>query len=364
MTKKYNNKNEIIKARYFDFLKDAKQRSDSTINAAAKALLRYEEYHNFDGIEKLTSDKAKDFKNALLKTKSKGKDKLLSKSTILHTINPIKDFFTWLHQEQGFKKKIKLNDITYFNLSPKDMKEARETENRPIPTIEIIRHVINSITIESDIDRRNQALIAFMLLTGVRDGAVITLKIEDVELGRKLVKQYPSNDVKTKGGKKIDTYFFPVGDDIEKIVADWVKYLLEVKHFDITDPLFPKTEIGLDADYSFSNMGLSKEHWKTASPVITVLKKCFADAGHDYYHPHSFRKTIIRLGEQICRTPEEFKAWSQNIGHESPLTTFISYGYVDVHRQGDIILGLGKDEAKSENEIMQMLKRIDLKLQN
>ncbi len=348
MTKKYNNKNEILKSRYFDFLKDAKQRSESTINAAAKALLRYETFHNFEDLEKLTSDKAKNFTNALLKEKSKAKGILLSKSTILHTVNPLKDFFTWLHQEQGFKKKIKLNDIKYFNLSKRNMREARLTENRPVPTIEIIRDVISSISIESDIDRRNQALIAFMLLTGVRDGALISLKISDVDIGRKLVKQYPKNGVDTKDDKSIDTYFFPVGNDIEKIVIDWIRYLLEVKHCDISAPLFPKTEIGLDAEHSFTNLGLSTEHWQSATPVITIMKKCFADAGYDYYHPHSFRKTIVRLGEQVCRTPEEFKAWSQNIGHESPLTTFTSYGYVDVHRQGEVILGLGKSETKEK----------------
>lgn len=314
MTTKYNPKNENLKAQYFDFLRDAKHRAETTINVSAKALLRYEQFHNFDNLEKLTSDKAKDFKNMLLKEKSKAKNKLLSKSTILHTINPLKDFFIWLHQVPGYKKKIRLNDIQYFSLSAKEMREARATENRPVPTIEIIRHVINSINIANENDRRNQALIAFMLLTGVRDGAVITLKISDVDLGRKLVKQYPKNGVGTKDDKQIDTYFFPVGDDIEKIIVDWIRYLLEEKHCNIDAPLFPKTEIGLDAEHSFKNMGLSKEHWQSASPVIKILKQCFANAGHDYYNPHSFRKTITVLGEKICRTPEEFKAWSQNLG--------------------------------------------------
>lgn len=187
-----------------------------------------------------------------------------------------------------------------------------------------------------------------MLLTGARDGTVITLKLGDIDRGRKLVKQYPSNEVKTKNSKQIDTYFFPVGEDIEQIVVEWVRYLTEEKHFALHDPLFPKTAVGLDGENAFKNMGLSKEHWQSASPIITILKQCFADAGHEYYHPHSFRKTIVRFGEQICRTPEEFKAWSQNIGHESPLTTFTSYGHVDVHRQGDIILGLGKSESKED----------------
>ncbi len=39
-------------------------------------------------------------------------------------------------------------------------------------------------------------------------------------------------------------------------------------------------------------------------------------------------------------TPEQFKAWSQNLGHEKVLTTFLSYGEVACQRQGEIIRGL------------------------
>ena len=42
------------------------------------------------------------------------------------------------------------------------------------------------------------------------------------------------------------------------------------------------------------------------------------------------------LGEKICKTPEEFKAWSQNLGHDQVLTTFSAYGPVSVSRQSEI----------------------------
>jgi hypothetical protein len=43
------------------------------------------------------------------------------------------------------------------------------------------------------------------------------------------------------------------------------------------------------------------------------------------------------LGENLCHSAEEFKAWSQNLGHEGVLTTFYSYGDVQEGRQVDII---------------------------
>lgn len=75
-----------------------------------------------------------------------------------------------------------------------------------------------------------------------------------------------------------------------------------------------------------------------------------------YFNPHSFRKTLARLGERLCKTPEDFKAWSQNLGHEHVSTTLSSYGAVPRHRQGEIILGLGQQD-EGEEDLMRLLQR-------
>jgi integrase/recombinase XerD len=62
-----------------------------------------------------------------------------------------------------------------------------------------------------------------------------------------------------------------------------------------------------------------------------------AAAGLPYFNPHSFRKTLALLGGQKCKTPEEYKAWAQNLGHEDVLTTFRSYGDVSGYRQAEIM---------------------------
>jgi integrase/recombinase XerD len=56
----------------------------------------------------------------------------------------------------------------------------------------------------------------------------------------------------------------------------------------------------------------------------TILKEVFAAAGLPYFNPHSFRKTLALLGGQVCKSPEEYKAWSQNLVHEHVLTMFSS----------------------------------------
>jgi len=80
-----------------------------------------------------------------------------------------------------------------------------------------------------------------------------------------------------------------------------------------------------------------RAHWSTASPIRTIFKQAFAGAGLPYFKPHSFRKTLALLGGQKCKTPEEYKAWAQNLGHEDVLTTFRSYGDVGGHRQVEIM---------------------------
>jgi integrase len=93
---------------------------------------------------------------------------------------------------------------------------------------------------------------------------------------------------------------------------------------------------------------MNKRHkpWSSAGPIRDIFKRAFAAAGLPYFNPHSFRKTLALLGGQICKSAEEYKAWSQNLGHENVLTTFSSYGDVARHRQAEIIRALGKSEQR------------------
>jgi integrase/recombinase XerD len=85
--------------------------------------------------------------------------------------------------------------------------------------------------------------------------------------------------------------------------------------------------------------------WTTAEPIRRIFRDAFTAVGLPAFNPHSFRKTLVRLGQQVCKTPEEWKAWSQNLGHESESTTFVGYGEVPAHRQAEIMAGIGKPSA-------------------
>src|SRR5262249_21869684 len=158
--------------------------------------------------------------------------------------------------------------------------------------------------------------------------------------------------VKTKFSKSFTTWFFPVGHDIREIVVDWVRYLRQEKLWGLDDPLFPSTKIVVGDTRHFEVSGLDCKHWSSAGPIRTIFKDAFAAAGLPYFNPHSFRKTLALLGGQICKSPEEYKAWSQNLGHESVLTTFSSYGDVGRHRQSEIISALAPREQRASGELV------------
>ena len=133
-----------------------------------------------------------------------------------------------------------------------------------------------------------------------------------------------------------------MGEEIRAIVSEWVSYLRDEKLWGNDDPLFPATRIAWGRLASLKWQGLARKHWSNASPIRTIFREAFVRAGLPYFNPHSFRNTLVQLGQEICKTPEQFKAWSQNLGHEKVLTTFLSYGEVACQRQGEIIRGLAK----------------------
>jgi integrase len=99
----------------------------------------------------------------------------------------------------------------------------------------------------------------------------------------------------------------------------------------------------------FAAAGLMRSPWRTTGSIRQIFRDGFAAAGLPYVNPHAFRKTLVRLGETLCRSPEEWKAWSQNLGHETEMTTFVGYGEVPGHRQAELIRALARPtEAKIE----------------
>ena len=215
----------------------------------------------------------------------------------------------------------------------------------------------------NEIERRNRALVAFTLLTGARDSAIASLKLKHVDLVAGCVNQ-DAREVKTKFSKTFSTFFFPVGEEVREIVTEWVSYLRNEKLWGNDEPLFPATRIALGPDRQFTAAGLARKHWSNATSIRTIFREAFNRAGLPYFNPHSFRNTLVQLGQDLCKTPEQFKAWSQNLGHEKVLTTFLSYGEVACQRQREIIRNLATPQKAVPSDADEIAEAVYKKLRS
>ena len=223
--------------------------------------------------------------------------------------------------------------------------------------MEQIKHVISTMPTDTEIERRNRALVAFTLLTGARDSAIASMKLKHVDLVEGCVYQ-DAREVQTKFSKTFNTFFFPVGENIRAIVFDWISYLREKKLWGNDDPLFPSTRVEVGPSKQFEVTGLARKHWSTATPIRKIFHGAFVNAGLPYFNPHSFRNTLVQLGQEVCKTPEQFKAWSQNLGHEKVLTTFLNYGEVGCQRQGEIIRDLATPQKNMPTDASEIAEAV------
>lgn len=206
--KKASTPNERIKREYFIYLKEAKGRSEASIDGVPKALNRFETYTRFRDFKKFHIEQAKGFKVHLAKQMNARNGKPLSAATLYSTLGALKAFFQWLAGQPGYKSRISYADAEYFNLSEKEARVATAHREKDAPTMEQIWHVLTSMPAQRDIEKRDRALIAFTLLTGARDGAIASFKLKHIDLLAGKVDQ-DAREVKTKRSKTFTTCFFP-----------------------------------------------------------------------------------------------------------------------------------------------------------
>ncbi len=137
--------------------------------------------------------------------------------------------------------------------------------------------------------------------------------VKHVDIGRRTVFR-DARSVRTKNRKTITSTFFPIGEDIEPIVIEWVGFLTKEKLFGPDDPLFPSTKIALDENKLFAPVGLTRKCWTNPGAIRRIFRRAFEGAGLPYYNPHLCRRTLGVLCQRVCKTPEEDKSLEPKFG--------------------------------------------------
>jgi hypothetical protein len=80
----------------------------------------------------------------------------------------------------------------------------------------------------------------------------------------------------------------------------------------------------------------------------------------DRVHGRRLGIPFAALGYRLCRTAEEINAWSQNLGHAHPLTTFANYGPIASPQQGEIMrtIGVATPDAAFQADVRELLDKL------
>jgi len=284
---KFHAKNERIKKKYLTWLEDARRKDVKTTTQVAAAISLFERSTRHRDFAAFHFEQARKFKRDLEAAKNERTGKPLSQTTIRARLNMVKAFFEWLSDQPGYKSKVDFTDVAYFSPSAKQDRIARAVRETPVPTIDQIRHAVTTAPGQSAVEKRDRALIAFTLLTGMRDLGKVSLIRREVFQDARVVE--------TKNAKTMTTFFFPVGDEFIQIVEDWIGFLKTELLYAETDPLFPQTAVRPNDEGAFAVTGLKRAYWRDATAIRRIFRERFEAAGLPYFHPHSFRKTLARL---------------------------------------------------------------------
>ena len=332
-----NPKNERLKRDYLEWYKEADGNCDSSVENTRKTIQVYEDYTKHEDFKRFSKDRAIGFKE-WLRDERKYRGQPIKESTYVSYLNRLKKFFNWISKQPGYKKSVTSETVSFLSPTDKELSAADQSGSPDYPTIEEVVRLVNSITGDTEIDRRDRALLSFALLTGIRETAMATLPLGSFFEGKLYVRQEHKLGVKTKRSKLIFSLVFPFDQSLLRHISAWTAYLRE-KGFGNKDPLFPKAKMFQkgegDLCYATSRE-VEPEFWKTGESIQGVFKKRSHVASLTYYSPHKFRHLGARLALQACRNGEHIKAVSLSFGHELVMTIMKTYGNLTPQRMLEV----------------------------
>jgi integrase len=183
------------------------------------------------------------------------------------------------------------------------------------------------------------------------------IRLRHLDMERRTLFQ-DARHMATKRAKTFTTDFYPVEGDAEAIVGAWRNELATEHLFGPDDPLLPATLVGPNESGVFGPIGLKREPWSDAAPIRAIFRRAFAAAGLPYFHPHSLRRTLVQLAYEMNLTHKELRAWSLNLGHDSVLTSVVSYGHLDDFEKAEVMRGIAARRGVGRDEKMEQLKAL------
>ena len=256
-----NTHNERLIYRLQKYFFDIRQRDLKTIDAMLAHIRRFETFASYHRLTDTTIEDAIAFRRALADRSGKP----LSASSIVHILASLREAFRWLKdQPEGANI---MSDVIECLKAPKAFENAaRLPVEKLVLKVDQIRKVILAMPVDTIWQRRDRAILAFLLLSGMRVTAILKLRLRHIDTVEGRIKQDPT-EIDIKGDKAMWTSYFPVGSDIAEIFREWIS---EVEANAANDGayIFPKTP----NQRRRASASIFLEHWATADPIRKIIK--------------------------------------------------------------------------------------------
>ncbi len=264
-------------------------------------------------------------------------DNELSASSIKHTISSLGLFFDWLIKQEGFRRLPR--DFRGYLVVPKAViAKSAQTKQKDFPSIDEAEQILLGMPSGSLTEMRSRAIFALAFLGALRADTLASLQLQHVQIEQRLIIQ-DGGVSRTKGGKSITIFWFPIARTFEEIVVEWIERLRWLGFGD-EDALFPDTK------WLKHKAGVTRQ-----IPVMTTthaVSDAFKVACRELampYTPHAAKHTIRAERDVRPLTHQERKAWSLNMGHETEQITERHYGTMPEDHWFEVLENIGTDRA-------------------
>ena len=338
----HNAENERIKRAYLIYLKEARRLGEHSIDAAAAALAKFEDYTKYRDFKRFHIQQAIGFKRKLSEQVSRQTGERLSRGTVHSTLNALRGFFQWLAMQPGYRSHLTYADAEYFSLPEKEARIAKTTFERPVPTSS------RSCTCSGGMPAGSGCRLA----QSCRDRLHAAHRRPRWRDGLAEAQARRPRRGHGRAGRARGAH---------EVLEDLHNLVLPVWRWGASD----RRRLGVlprDGEAVWSRRSTVSSNPGGTGPRSPVPGRRAVPRTLVERHAHPVDlqggvrsapacPTPTRIPSArrwpssvnvVCHTPEEFKAWSQNLGHEQVMTTFSSYGHVATDRQAELIRRLGQ----------------------
>ncbi|MEQ1950100.1 phage integrase N-terminal SAM-like domain-containing protein [Mesorhizobium yinganensis] len=316
-----------------------------TLDAHIAAVRAFEKFHGGKPFSKMKPEDAAAYRGYVLGARH------FSRSTIRHQMSFLSRIFGWLGKQEGYQQ-IGETFAEGF-LLPRRFESKEATEPRPFPTMEEVFRMVLAMPHHTLLQRRDRAIVVASFLFGTRSEATASLRVGLVDVPKQTVSQDPTL-MRIKNGKSQITAWFPIGGPLAEILSAWIKEMIDLG-FVGNDALFPSDQLLTTHKMLLRDSNhMPIEPWSTDAAVRRAFRRGCAAAGLPYFNPHSARHFLRSVRDMFCRTPEERRAWSHNLGHERESTTELNYAKMTDRRASEIFkqMKIGSFETNAERDLL------------